>query len=137
MSKTVQTVKNSLKFKAQEKEGLLTVRFGVKKFVLPVAARMLCDGKYMFLSFGASSELYEINGKGLTAMDKDADADAAFEALNVTKRRGRPRKNSEAAISPELQKLLSESDGCGFESCRGLHFSPLASTFSGAELWVP
>ncbi len=108
MSKTVQTVKNSLKFKAQEKEGLLTVRFGVKKFVLPVAARMLCDGKYMFLSFGASSELYEVNGKGLTAMDKDADADAAFEALNVTKRRGRPRKNSETAISPELQKLLSE-----------------------------
>jgi hypothetical protein len=106
MSKTVQKVKNSLKFKASEKDGLLTVRYGVKKFTLPVKARMMCDGKFMFLSFGSSSELYRVGEEGLTAMDRNEDASAAYEALNTTKRRGRPKKVAEASITPELEKAL-------------------------------
>ena len=47
MNKSVQEVKNSLKFKADEKEGLLTIRFGVKKFVVPHKARMMSDGKFI------------------------------------------------------------------------------------------
>lgn len=106
MSKTVQKVKNSLKFKATEKSGLLTVRYGVKKFTLPVKARMISDGKYMFLSFGSSSELYQIEDEGLKAMGRDVDATKAYDALNTTKKRGRPRKTAEAAITPELEKAL-------------------------------
>ena len=74
MSKTVQKVKNSLKFKATETAGLLTGRYGVKKFTLPVKARMISNGTYMFLSFGSSSELYQIQDDGLKAMVRDADA---------------------------------------------------------------
>lgn len=55
MSKTVQSVKNSLKFKAQVKSGLLSVRVGVKKYVVPVGVRMIANGDYMFLSFPATS----------------------------------------------------------------------------------
>jgi len=106
MSKTVQKVKNSLKFKATEKSGLLTVRYGVKKFTLPVKARMISDGKYMFLSFGSSSELYQIEDEGLKAMGRDVDANDAYEALNTTKKRGRPRKTTDASITPELEKAL-------------------------------
>lgn len=107
MSKNVQKVKNSLKFKADEKEGLLTVRFGVKKFVVPHKVRMLSDGKYMFLSFTASSELYQVVGKELKAMDKTADATEAFNALNPGRRGKRGRKpRSSAQIAPELEEAL-------------------------------
>ncbi len=107
MSKNVQKVKNSLKFKADEKEGLLTIRFGVKKFVVPHKVRMLSDGKYMFLSFTASSELYQVVGKELKAMDKAADANDAFNSLNPGRKGRRGRKpRSSAQLTPELEAAL-------------------------------
>jgi hypothetical protein len=105
MQKTVQNVKNSLKFKAQEKEGVLSVRVGTKKFTVPVMARMLSDSEYLFLSFPASSELYKIQGKDLEAMDKEADATDAYEALNPGKRRGR-RRGGGVDMPRELQEAL-------------------------------
>ena len=107
MSKNVQKVKNSLKFKADEKEGLLTIRFGVKKFVVPHKVRMLSDGKYMFLSFTASSELYQVVGKDLKAMEKTTDATDAFNALNPGRKGKRGRKPRAAAqLAPELEEAL-------------------------------
>jgi hypothetical protein len=109
MSKNVQKVKNSLKFKADEKEGLLTIRYGVKKFVIPHKVRMLSDGKHMFLSFTASSELYEVSGKGLKAMDKGAEASDVYTSLNPgrKKRGGAGRKaRASAALSPEVEAIL-------------------------------
>jgi hypothetical protein len=108
MEKNVQKVKNSLKFKADEKEGLLTIRFGVKKLVVPHKVRMLSDGKYMFLSFTASSELYKIEGKQMKAMAKSDDASDAYEQLNPTRKGKRGRKGRSAvALSPELSAALS------------------------------
>ncbi len=108
MSRTVKSVKNSLKFKAQVKTGLLTVRVGVKKYVLPVEGRILTSASHIFLSFPASSELYEIKNKGLTAMAGTADATAAFAALNPGRKR-RTRKASAAAAMPaDLASALSK-----------------------------
>ncbi len=85
--KSVQNVKNSLKFKATEKTGVLSVRLGVKKFDLPVTARMLNNEEYLFLSFPASSELYRIAGKELIAMDKAEDASDALKVLDPGKKK--------------------------------------------------
>jgi hypothetical protein len=107
MQKTVQNVKNSLKFKAQEKDGILSVKVGVKKFVLPVQSRILSDSQYLFLSFPASSELYRVEGKKLVPLDKDDDATAAFEQLNPARKRGGGRRRSAAAeIPPEVAEAL-------------------------------
>lgn len=107
MNKNVQKVKNSLKFKADEKEGLLTIRFGVKKFVVPHKVRMLSDGNYMFLSFTASSELYQVDGKELKAMERGTDASEAFTALNPGRKTRRGRKpRSSVAVSAELEAAL-------------------------------
>ena len=78
MARSVQNVKNSLKFKAQPKSGILSVKVGVKKFVVPVEARMLSGDGYMFLSFPAVSELFKVEGKTLTSMDSKADASEAL-----------------------------------------------------------
>ena len=103
--KTVQNVKNSLKFKAQEKEGVLSVRVGVKKFNVPIKARMISGDNYLFLSFPASSEMYRIQDNELNALDREADASEAYEALNPGKRRGR-RRSSAAELPDTLAEAL-------------------------------
>ncbi|AIE87713.1 hypothetical protein OP10G_4345 [Fimbriimonas ginsengisoli Gsoil 348] len=103
--KTVQNVKNSLKFKAQEKEGVLTIRVGVRKYAVPVKARMLSGQDYLFLSFPASSELYKVSAKELAPLDKETDAADAYEALNPGKRRGR-RRGGGVEMPTELAEAL-------------------------------
>lgn len=104
-SKTVQNVKNSLKFKAQEREGVLSIKVGVRKFAVPISARMLSNGEFLFLSFPASSELYLVKGKELEPMAKDDDATEAFVALNPG-RRTRRRRNSDVRLPDELEVAL-------------------------------
>jgi hypothetical protein len=106
MSKTVKSVKNSLKFKAQVKEGLLSVRVGVKKYTLPISARILSNGKYLFLSFPATSELFEVGGDGLVAMSPTADATEAYASLNPGRRRGGRKRGSNVEIPSGLAEAL-------------------------------
>src|SRR5882724_11786896 len=105
MQKSVQNVKNSLKFKASPKSGILSIKVGVKKFAIPVEARMLSNGEYLFLSFSASSELYTISGKELKAMSSEVEATEAFTALNPGKRRGRRRREN-VQMPAELEQAL-------------------------------
>lgn len=106
--KTVKSVKNSLKFKTDAKPGLLTVRVGVKKLVLPVEARMLQGGDYMFLSFGASSEIYKIEGKALKALDGNSDGTGAYEALTPKRRKTRRGRKSNVEMPEELKAALAK-----------------------------
>lgn len=103
-NRTVQSVKNSLKFKAQPKAGILSVKVGVKKYQVPVEARMISGEGYMFLSFPAVSELFRIDNKTLKAMASTEDATAAFEKLNPGRRRGRRR-----AANVEMPAALVEA----------------------------
>lgn len=124
MNKSVQKVKNSLKFKAEERDGLLTIRHGVKKFVVPHKVRMLSDGKFMFLSFTASSELYKVEGKQLKAMDKNSEAGDAYDQLNPGRKGKRGRKaRTSVALSPEMQAALA-SIPAGFRLGYGPDGSP-------------
>jgi hypothetical protein len=104
-NQTVQSVKNSLKFKADEKPGILSVRVGVKKYTLPIKARMLSGGNYLFLSFSASSELYKVGPEGLEALPREEDPGDAYAALNPGRRRGR-RRGSNVEMPEELASAL-------------------------------
>jgi len=107
MSKSVQSVKNSLKFKASPKAGILSVKIGVRKYSVPVEARMLSNGGFVFLSFPASSELYRVDGGELHSMPSDTEAGDAYAALNPGRRRRRTRKEAEsAALSAELEEAI-------------------------------
>lgn len=108
MKKNVKSVKNSLKFKAQTKEGILSVRVGVKKYNLPVEARILSDDNYVFLSFPASSELYQVKDKQLAPMAPEADAAAAYSALSPAKKRPRKRRTVQAEVPTEVANALKK-----------------------------
>jgi hypothetical protein len=103
--KSVQSVKNSLKFKAQEKDGVLSVRVGVKKYSVPIKARMLSSGEFLFLSFPASSELYRVDKKSLAVMAREEDASRAYESLNPG-RKARRRRSGGAEMPDELAAAL-------------------------------
>jgi len=105
IKKTVRSVKNSLKFKTQPKSEILSVKIGVKKFSLPVEARMLSNGDHVFLSFPASSELYRVENKKLVAMPSEADASEAYQSLNPKRRRGR-RARQAVQMPTELAQAL-------------------------------
>ena len=104
-NRSVQSVKNSLKFKAQPKAGILSVRVGVKKYQVPLEARMISGEGYMFLSFPASSELFRIENKTLKAMKATEDATQAFEKLNPGRKRGR-RRASQVEMPTALVEAL-------------------------------
>lgn len=106
MVKTVQNVKNSLKFKAQVKPNLISVRVGVKKYVLPIEARVLTSGEYMFLSFPACSELFKITDKKLVPMEPDADATEAYNVLNPGKKRGRKKAAAPNVLPEHIAEIL-------------------------------
>lgn len=105
MKKTVQSVKNSLKFKAQPKSGILSVRIGVRKFSVPIEARMISGGSYLFLSFPACSELYRVDAKELHPLPSDEDATDAYNVLNPSKKRTR-RRGSSVNMPQELADAL-------------------------------
>lgn len=107
MSKTVQNVKNSLKFKAQVKPNIISVRVGVKKYTVPLESRMLHGGEYLFLSFPACSELFKVQGKELVGMAPDEDAADAFAILNPAKVSGR-RKAAVAPLPEAVEAALRE-----------------------------
>ncbi len=107
MLKNVKTVKNSLKFKATPKEGAITVRVGVKKFVVPLEARMLHEDGYLFLSFSALSELFRVDDRGLHAMKPDEDATDAYAKLNPGRRSRKKKGGAEVELPAELAKALS------------------------------
>ncbi len=103
---TLTSAKASLKNSAAEKERVLTVRLGVKKLVLPVAAKLAVSGEFLFLSFPATTEIYRMTGKEMAPLTEDADAAAALEALATPRRRGGRRKKS-AEMDPNLQQALA------------------------------
>jgi len=103
--RTVQSVKNSLKFKATPKSGVLSLKIGVKKYAVPVEARMISGGDFLFLSFPAVSELFRIENKQLNPMDSGADATEAYNVLNPARRRGR-RRSKGVSMPPELEAAL-------------------------------
>jgi hypothetical protein len=105
MKRNVRNVKNSLKFKAQPRPGLISVKVGTRKYTVPGDARMLTDGTYIFLSFPACSELFEIKGKDLVAMNPETNATQAYALLNPSKKRSR-RKSSTALVPDDVMEAL-------------------------------
>ncbi len=103
--RTVQSVKNSLKFKAQPRSGVLSLKIGVKKYSVPIEARMISGGDYLFLSFPAVSELFRVENKELHALPASENATEAYGVLNPTRRRGRRRSKS-VSMPPELEAAL-------------------------------
>jgi len=105
--RTVQYVKNSLKFKANEGEDVVSIQLGRKKFVVPVKVRFLSSEGYLFLSFPASANLFQVTEDGLAPVTTDEAAQEAFEKLRSRKSRGSTKAAETVVMPSELATALA------------------------------
>jgi hypothetical protein len=104
--RTVQYVKNSLKFKANEGEDVVSIQLGRKKYVVPVKVRFLSTDGYLFLSFPASANLFQVAEDGLVPVTTDEAAQEAFEKLRSRKARGK-KAVEQVSMPSELASALA------------------------------
>ena len=106
--KTLKNVKNSIKFKVQPKAGLLTVRAGSKKYMVPVEVRLSAGTDYLFLSIPATSEIFKIEANKLVCLDPEGDGDTAHDQLNTPPTRTRKIRRGGPELPGELQQALTK-----------------------------
>lgn len=103
-----QSAKNSLKFKAKFKDGLVSVRVGNRKFVVPVQSRTLANEEYAYISFHAISELFKVVDGKLIQISDHAEAGVAHKSLiKSTKKKAAPAKR-DVEMTPEILDLLKK-----------------------------
>jgi len=105
MAKSLQKIKSSLKLRTQEKSGALTLRLGVKKYVLPFEVRLLTSNDYVFVHVPPSAEIMKVTKGGLEVV---TDADAA-ETAAKSFRRSRKRTSAKASKSVEMPQELANA----------------------------
>lgn len=98
MAKTIEKTKSSLKLRTQARDGALTLRLGVKKYVLPFEVRLLTSSEYVFVHIPPCAEIMKIGKNGLEVVTDQASADEAAKSF----RKGRKRSAGKAASKLEL-----------------------------------
>lgn len=98
MPKSVEKIKSSLKLRTQERTGALTLRMGVKKYVLPFEVRMLSSSEFIFVHIPPSAEIMKLTPGGLEVV---SDVNTAEEAAKSF-RKGRKRSSGKASKAVEL-----------------------------------
>jgi hypothetical protein len=96
---TVKSVKNSLKFKAQPRKGLITVKIGNKKVTMPIEARVLEADGFAFVSFPSAYELGIVTGTSFAPILNDETAASALSAIGASLQT--PAKKAAATSIPE------------------------------------
>ncbi|MBS1714407.1 MAG: hypothetical protein JST30_08735 [Armatimonadetes bacterium] len=105
MAKSLQKIKSSLKLRTQEKSGALTLRLGVKKYVLPFEVRLLTSNDFVFVHVPPSAEIMKVTKSGLEVV---TDADSAEQAAKSF-RRSRKRTSAKASKSVEMPTELANA----------------------------
>lgn len=110
MAKSIEKVKAGLKLRAQERSGVLTLRLGTRKFVLPFEARMLTSDDHVFVHIPPSAEIMKIGEEGLEVISDAAQAEAAAATFKRTRSKSGGSKAKKSAEVPQelldaLQKL--------------------------------
>lgn len=117
-------LKASVKWSATTAQNI-KLQVGKKSFSIPVEARTLVGGKYVYISLPLSSAFYEMSGKKLLAAD-DNSADlrsdmeeamgAAKAAKKAAKRGGRGRRSmNNPTLDDSLIKQLMKNVPAGYK----------------------
>ena len=100
MSANIEKVKAGLKLRTNAKSNALSLKIGVKKFVLPYEVRLIQSDEYMFVHVPPAAEIFRITPDGLQQVDS-AD-EAAMATASFSRPRGRRRSTKAAAAEAEL-----------------------------------
>ncbi len=110
MAKSIEKVKSALKLRTEPRHGVLTLRLGVKKHVLPFEVRMLSSEGYLFVHIPPSAEVLRLTDEGLQIVEDATEAEQAAQQFRKSRRRGGQgsRSKKSAEVPAELMAALSK-----------------------------
>jgi len=108
MAKTVEKTKSSLKLRTQAREGALTLRLGVKKYVLPFEVRLLTSNEYVFVHIPPCAEIMKIGGTGLEVVNDSASADEAAKSFRKGRKRAVGKSSSRIELPSDVAAALNK-----------------------------
>ncbi len=108
MAKTVEQIKASLKLKTTQKEGVLSMRIGKKKVVLPFEVRMLECDDYVFIHIPPAAEIMKSGDGSFEIVSDVKGAEAAVSEFKKSRRRRRGGARASAEMPDDLKTALSK-----------------------------
>jgi len=108
MAKTVEKTKSALKLRTQARDGALTLRIGVKKYVLPFEVRLLTSNEYVFVHIPPCAEIMKIAKSGLEVVTDVATADEAAKSFRRGRKRPAGKASSKIEVPTDISAALSK-----------------------------
>ncbi|MBS1722059.1 MAG: hypothetical protein JSS66_03510 [Armatimonadetes bacterium] len=116
-------MKSSLKLRTQARNGALTLRLGVKKYVLPFEVRMISSNEYIFVHIPPSAEIMKLEKDGLKVVTDMASADEAVKSFRRSRKRSGGRSPRQVEMPAEVAAALSKIPS-GYKLAYGADGSP-------------
>jgi hypothetical protein len=104
MAKSLDKIKASLKLRTESRDRALTLRLGVRKYVLPFETRLIQSDEYIFVHVPPSAEILKFEDNELTLVENVEEAEKAVKSFRKARRR-----SGAAAGSPDLPDELQEA----------------------------
>lgn len=123
MAKSVEKVKSSLKLRTQAKSGALSLRVGVKKYVLPFEVRLIQSNDYIFVHIPPCAEIMKVSKTGLEVVNDLAVAEEAVKSFRKGRKRGTGRTSRSVELPAEVAAALSKIPA-GYKLAYGADGSP-------------
>lgn len=107
MARSVEKIIFGLKLRTDSKKNVLTLRIGVKKYVLPFEARLIKSDEFIFVHLPPSAEIMKITKKGLEVVTRGDEAEKAVVSFKKSRKKTkRPRKP--VAMNADLESALKK-----------------------------
>lgn len=108
MSKSQEKIITGLKLRAHPKDGVLSLRVGVRKYVLPFQVKMLESGEYLFVHLPSSAEIFRLDDKQLVSVDSLDEAAKASTSFKKYRKPVAVKGKAQVDIPGELLSALSK-----------------------------
>lgn len=108
MAKTIDKTKSALKLRTQARDGALTLRLGVKKYVLPFEVRLLTSNEFVFVHIPPCAEIMKIASSGLEVVTDSATADEAAKSFRRGRKRSAGKNSSKVELPNDVAAALSK-----------------------------
>ncbi len=108
MARPINKIKFGLKLRAEAREGVLTLRMGVKKYVLPFEARMLSSDDYVFVHIPPTAEIMRVDGRQLVVVTKGDEAEEAAKSFRKKRRKSSRGGEEEAELPDNVKEALTK-----------------------------
>lgn len=111
MAKSLEQTKSALKLRTTPRDGALTLRLGVRKYVLPFEVRLLQSEEFVFVHIPPSAEILQVVDGELKIVEDLATAEKAAGTFRKTRKKaspgaGKAAKNSD--VPSDVMEALSK-----------------------------